>query len=165
MKRWNYIMRFKRLNCTISIFRDLKLIGKWATFGYDYSFNNVSITKGKDIPTVFDFLIKRVSRHISIEPGAFAELLVTEYPVGSVINWHRDSPPFDIIAGISLMSDCNFRLRPHDKAKQTKAFVISFPVNRRSLYIIRGAARSDWQHSITPVKQIRYSITLRTLRG
>ncbi len=77
-----------------------------------------------------------------------------------MINWHRDAPPFDIIAGISLMSDCNFRLRPQDKAKQTKAFVISFPVNRRSLYIIQGAARSNWQHSITPVKQTRSSITL-----
>ncbi|MBA4139968.1 MAG: alpha-ketoglutarate-dependent dioxygenase AlkB [Segetibacter sp.] len=138
---------------------------KVASFGYDYSFDNGSMTKGKDIPTVFDFLIKRVSVHLSIEPGAFAELLVTEYPVGSVINWHRDAPPFDIIAGISLRGDCNFRLRPQDKAKQTKAFVISFPVKRRSLYIIKGPARSEWQHSITPVKQTRYSITLRTLRG
>jgi len=62
------------------------------------------------------------------------------------------------------MSDCTFRLRPNDKAKQTSASVISFPVRRRSLYVIQGPARSDWQHSITPVKQIRYSITLRTLR-
>jgi alkylated DNA repair dioxygenase AlkB len=138
---------------------------KVASFGYDYSFDNGSITKGKDIPTSFDFLIKKVSTKLSIEPGAFAELLVTEYPAGSVINWHRDAPPFDVIAGISLLSDCNFRLRPQDKAKQTKAFVISFPVTRRSLYIISGVARSNWQHSITPVKQTRYSITLRTLRG
>jgi alkylated DNA repair dioxygenase AlkB len=105
-----------------------------------------------------------VSKQVNIERNAFAELLVTEYPVGSVINWHRDAPPFDIIAGISLMGDCNFRLRPQDKGKQTKAFVISFPVARRSLYIIQGAARTDWQHSITAVKQTRYSITLRTLR-
>ncbi len=62
------------------------------------------------------------------------------------------------------MSDCNFRLRSQDKAKQTKKFVVSFPVKPRSLYIIQGAARSDWQHSITPVKQTRYSITLRTLK-
>jgi alkylated DNA repair dioxygenase AlkB len=42
--------------------------------------------------------------------------------------------------------------------------VISFPVKRRSLYIMQGAARSEWQHSIAPVEQQRYSITLRTLR-
>lgn len=63
------------------------------------------------------------------------------------------------------MANCTFRLRPYDKAKQTKASVISFAVKRRSLYVIKGPARTDWQHSITPVKQTRYSITLRTLRG
>jgi alkylated DNA repair dioxygenase AlkB len=81
-----------------------------------------------------------------------------------VINWHRDAPPFDIIAGISLLSDCIFRLRPHDKTKYKRSAIISFPVNQRSLYIIQGAARKDWQHSIAPVKQLRYSITLRTLK-
>jgi len=38
------------------------------------------------------------------------------------------------------------------------------PVRRRSLYIITGEARSEWQHSIAPVKETRYSVTLRTLR-
>ena len=137
---------------------------KVASFGYDYSFENGRLSKGKNIPQTFDFLVEKVSKHLSITPQKFAELLVTEYPVGAVINWHRDAPPFDLIAGISLMADCTFRLRPYDKVKQTKTSVVSFPVARRSLYVIQGIARSDWQHSITPVKQTRYSITLRTLR-
>ncbi|HEX8278714.1 MAG TPA: hypothetical protein VF540_08460, partial [Segetibacter sp.] len=58
-----------------------------------------------------------------------------------------------------------FRLRLNNKAKQTRSSVISFPVQHRSLYVLQGPARTDWQHSITPVKQIRYSITLRTLKG
>ncbi len=136
-----------------------------ASFGYDYSFENGTLSKGKNIPPIFDFLIEKVSKYLFVTQGKFAELLVTEYPVGSVINWHRDAPPFDLIACISLMADCTFRLRPNDKAKQTRAFVISFPVKHRSLYVLQGPARTDWQHSITPVKQIRYSITLRTLKG
>lgn len=135
-----------------------------ASFGYDYSFDNGSLTKGKDIPSSFDFIIEKVSKHLSITTVQFAELLVTQYPAGSVINWHRDAPPFDIIAGISLMADCTFRLRPHDKARQTRSSVISFPVKRRSLYIMKGPSRSEWQHSISPVKDVRYSITLRTLK-
>jgi len=51
--------------------------------------------------------------------------LVTEYPEGSVINWHRDAPPFDVIAGISLLPDCTFRLRPQEKLKQGRGSVIS----------------------------------------
>ena len=138
---------------------------KVASFGYDYSFDNGNLTRGYEIPSTFNSLIEKVSRSVNIKPVEFAELLVTEYPPGAVINWHRDAPPFDIIAGISLMEDCNFRLRPNDKAKQTRGTVTSFPVKRRSLYIIKGPARSDWQHSITPVKKTRYSITLRTLRN
>lgn len=137
---------------------------KTASFGYDYSFDKRSLSKGKDIPLRFNWVIEKVARHLSIPTEDFAELLVTEYPVGSVINWHRDAPPFDLIAGISLNTDCTFRLRPQDKSKQGRKSTISIPVQRRSLYIMKGEARSEWQHSITPVKSIRYSITLRTLK-
>ncbi|HUS03859.1 MAG TPA: alpha-ketoglutarate-dependent dioxygenase AlkB [Chitinophagaceae bacterium] len=137
---------------------------KTASFGYDYSFDKRSLSKGKDIPPRFSWLIDKVAKHLSIPTGQIAELLVTEYPEGSVINWHRDAPPFDLIAGVSLNADCTFRLRPQDKAKQGRKSIISFPVHRRSLYVMQEEVRSEWQHSITPVKSVRYSITLRTLR-
>ncbi len=138
---------------------------KVASFGYDYNFEKKSLVKGKTIPQAFNFLIENVATRLSISIDEFAELLVTEYPVGSIINWHRDAPSFSLIAGISLLADCIFRLRPHDKTKQNRSSIISFPLKRRSLYIIQGIARTDWQHSISPVKEIRYSITLRTLRS
>ena len=45
------------------------------------------------------------------ETADFAELLVTKYPPGSVINWHLDAPPFELIAGISPAADCIFKLK------------------------------------------------------
>jgi alkylated DNA repair dioxygenase AlkB len=109
-------------------------------------------------------MIEKVAKHLGRNIDEFAELLVIEYPVGSVINWHRDAPPFDIIAGISLNSDCKFKLRPHEKTLQNRSSIVTVDVKRRSLYIMEGAARSEWQHSISPVKEVRYSITLRTLK-
>lgn len=137
---------------------------KVASFGYDYSFTNRSLSRGKDIPAAFHPLVQKVGEKLGIPGEDWAELLVTEYPPGAVINWHRDAPPFDVIAGISLGTDCIFRLRPQDKSKQSRSSVISFTAERRSLYRMKGPARSDWQHSISPVKSTRYSITLRTLR-
>ena len=137
---------------------------KVASFGYDYSFENRKLSKGNAIPLVFHPLVEKVAAHVSKTPDEFAEFLVTEYPEGAVINWHRDAPPFDLIAGISLLGDCQFKLRPHEKSQQTRKSIISLPVMRRSLYIMKGASRSEWQHSIAPVKQLRYSITLRTLK-
>lgn len=145
------------------LFQGYEAKRKVASFGYDYSFDKRTLTKGKSIPVEFEWLIKKVNALLPT-PVDFAELLITEYPEGAVINWHRDAPPFDMIAGISLLADCTFRFRPHDKLKQTRKAIISLPVRRRSLYLIQGLARSEWQHSILPVKSKRYSITLRSLR-
>ena len=155
----------QKLELKNMIFQGYTANRKTASFGYDYSFDKRSLSKGKDIPAVFNALIQKVGNYTYLSPDKFAELLVTEYPVGSVINWHRDAPPFGVIAGVSLLSDCTFRLRPQAKEKQNRAAIISFPVKRRSLYVMDGLARSEWQHSITPVKQTRYSITLRTLKN
>ena len=146
------------------LFQGYEAKRKVASFGYDWSFEKRSLSKRKEIPVVFGSLIEKLANFISIPKNKFAELLITEYPVGSVINWHRDAPPFDIIAGISLLSDCIFRLRPYDKTQQKRTALISFPVKQRSLYLIQGIARNNWEHSIAPVKKLRYSITLRTLR-
>ena len=145
------------------IFQGFLAKRRTASFGYDYNFDRRTISKGPPVPLDFIPLIQKVAHHLSIGADQFAELLVTEYPVGSVINWHRDAPPFNIIVGISLHAGCNFRLRPHEKAKQSRSAIISFPVARRSLYVIKDEARTAWQHSIAPVKETRYSLTLRTL--
>lgn len=135
-----------------------------ASFGYDWNFEKRILSKGKDIPSLFDSLLLKASQQLQIVKTSFKELLVTEYPVDSVINWHRDAPPFDIIVGVSLQSDCLFRFRPHDKSKQGRSSIISLTVKRRSLYVLSGEARTEWQHSIEGVKEVRYSVTLRTLR-
>jgi hypothetical protein len=35
----------------------------------------------------------------------------------------------------------------------------------RALYVLAGPARFQWQHSISPVHGLRYSITLRTIKA
>jgi len=146
------------------VFQGFEAKRNFASFGYDYSFDKRTLTKGEPIPEGFRWMIEKAALHYDISPSSIAEVLVLQYPVGAVINWHRDAPPFDIIIGISLLSDCTFKLRPHEKEKQVRGSVISLPVARRSIYMMRGPARSEWQHSTAPVAQVRYSITLRTLR-
>jgi len=147
------------------IFQGFEAKRKVASFGYDYQFDHRKLTKAPAIPAEFSTLIKKVAIHLHLVETSIAKMLITEYPVGSVINWHRDAPPFELIAGISLLSDCIFKFRPHDKQKQNRKAILSFPVHRCSLYVMQGPSREEWEHSISPVKQARYSITLRTLRG
>ena len=145
------------------LFQGYEAKRKVASFGYDWSFEKRQLSKGKEIPPRFQWLIQKVANHIKIDQDDIGELLLTGYPVGAVINWHRDAPPFDLIAGISLQADCLFRLRPHEKEKQNRKAIASLTVKRRSLYVMKDEARIAWQHSTAPVKEVRYSITLRTL--
>jgi alkylated DNA repair dioxygenase AlkB len=147
------------------IFQGFEAKRKVESYGYDYHFDTRTITKGKNIPEGLHFLIQKVATRLDIPADKLAEVLVTAYPEGSVINWHRDAPPFDIIIGVSLFSDCTFRFRPYEKSKQHRKAILTTEVARRSLYVIQDEARTDWEHSISPVKKPRYSVTLRTLRG
>jgi alkylated DNA repair dioxygenase AlkB len=133
-----------------------------ASFGYDYNFDSRKLNKGLPIPQFLHPLIENVTRFLSLKADEITEALLTEYPPGAVINWHRDAPPFGLIAGISLASDCIFKLRPHTEEVRKRSSVISLPVCRRSLYVMRDEARFSWQHSTAPVKSTRYSVTLRT---
>ena len=65
----------------------------------------------------------------------------------------------DVIA-VSLAAPCTLRLR----RKQGNGWErTSVHVQPRSAYLLRGEVRWDWQHSIPPVDELRYSVTFRTL--
>jgi len=35
----------------------------------------------------------------------------------------------------------------------------------RSIYLLTGPVRREWQHTIPPVKELRWSITFRTVKS
>jgi alkylated DNA repair dioxygenase AlkB len=137
---------------------------KVASFGYDRIFEKRILTKGKQIPKQFEWLLEMMARKTHIGFDRISGFLVTAYPKGSVINWNRDATPFDTIIGVSLLSDCTFKFRPLDQTKQNRKNIISFPVLRKSIYIMRDESRSEWEHSIASVTSQRFSISLRTLK-
>jgi alkylated DNA repair dioxygenase AlkB len=137
---------------------------KTISFGFDYHFDSRKLTKGSEIPAEFGWIIEKVAAFIGIPPVDIEEVLVTEYPPNSVINWHRDAPPFAIIAGLSLLTGCRFRLRPYSKETRSRQKLVALPLARRSLYVMRDECREQWEHSIGPVTHTRYSVTFRTLK-
>jgi alkylated DNA repair dioxygenase AlkB len=105
------------------------------------------------------------------DAGAFAMALINEYPPGAPIGWHRDAPQYDIVAGISLLSECRMKFRPYvrpDERSTTtgarRAATHEIVLERRSASLLAGEARNAFEHHIPAVKRLRYSITFRTLR-
>ena len=90
-----------------------------------------------------------------------AHALVTEYRPGTAIGWHRDRPHYDDVIGISLVSPCTFRMRRKHGTGWERASLHFAP---RSIYLMRGPSREDWEHSIPAVEELRYSVTIWSVR-
>jgi alkylated DNA repair dioxygenase AlkB len=97
-----------------------------------------------------------------MEADEFQHVLVTEYGPGAGIGWHRDKSVFGETVGVSLLSPCVLRLRRALGKKKWER--INVEAEARSAYLLNGAARTEWEHSIPAVAALRYSITFRNLR-
>lgn len=133
--------------------------------GWLYGYESFRITPGPPGPPVPEWLVPlraRAAELGGITGEELAEALITEYPAGAVIGWHRDAPPFGVVIAVSLLGACRLRLR---RKAGEKCDTREVQVAPRSAYLLGGEARSQWQHSIPAVKELRYSITFRTLRS
>jgi alkylated DNA repair dioxygenase AlkB len=137
-----------------------------AHYGRGYEYNSAGLTEAAPIPGFLVPLRERAAVFAARGADEFAEALVTDYPEGAPIGWHRDAPPFDIIVGLSLLSDCTLHFRPWPQPKNAprRKKPVTQLLERRSAYILRGPSRTQWQHHIPPTKTRRISVTFRTLR-
>jgi len=118
-----------------------------------------SFTSGP-LPPFLVTLRDKVAAHLGLLPAAFMHVLVSEYRPGTPIGWHRDKPQYGIVVGISLAGVGRMRWRPY--AHQDAQHTVSLDLARRSMYVMRGPIRWQWQHSMPPMRELRYSITMRT---
>ena len=146
-------------------FRDFEFhghVGKRRTvsFGAHYDFSSESLRLAEPIPPFLFELRATAAAFAELSPTDLQHVLVTEYGEHAGIGWHRDKSVFGDIVGISLLSACKFRLRRKVGLGWQRVTVDAAP---RSAYLLRGASRTEWEHSIPEVETPRYSITFRTL--
>jgi len=113
-----------------------------------------------------DFLLplrRKVAAWRAQPEAAFVHALITEYRPGTPIGWHSDAPHFERVVGISLAGSARMRFRPY-AAKSDRNAALAVELAPRSAYAMEGDVRWRWQHHIPPTKELRYSITFRTLR-
>jgi alkylated DNA repair dioxygenase AlkB len=142
-----------------------------AHFGWTYGYYARRSEPGPPLPEFLLAVRARSAAWAGIGAELFVEALVTEYPPGATIGWHRDAPVFgDIVVGLSLGTACRMKFRPYisPSAIRTEAprrATHEIDLAPRSGYLLAGAARRDFEHSIPAVASTRYSITFRTLRA
>jgi alkylated DNA repair dioxygenase AlkB len=131
------------------------------SFGWRYDFDRARFEQTEPIPDFLLPLKARAAAFAGLGADDIAHALVTDYAPGTPIGWHRDRPVFEDVIGISLLSPCTFRFRRKAGAKWQRHTLTAEP---RSIYLMRGPSRWEWEHSIPEVEETRYSVTFRTLR-
>jgi alkylated DNA repair dioxygenase AlkB len=129
-----------------------------ASFGFKYDYTLKQLQEAEEVPQWLVSLIEKAEAYGG--PALkIKQVLCTEYDAGVGIGWHRDKPHFEEVFGLSLGSACKFRFRRKIGAKWERFTLDAGP---RSLYIMTES-RQIWEHSIPPVEEPRYSITVRSM--
>jgi DNA oxidative demethylase len=149
-------------------FHEIRMRGQTARrtarhFGYDYDYERYGrLVPGDPLPPWLAELRDSCAGLAGLEAAKLAQALVQRYPPGATIGWHRDAPMFGTVVGVSLGSKCRMRFQ-RGRGDERETFELE--LEPRSAYVLAGAARNAWQHSIPPTKGLRYSVTYRTLRS
>src|SRR3954453_15764044 len=130
-------------------------------YGLGYDYEARTPMPGEAVPDWLDPARTLGAGFAGREPEQLAEILVQRYPPGSTIGWHRDAPAFDEVIGLSIGGFSRMRFQ---RGKRDAREVFEIGLEPRSGYVLSGEARWSWQHSIPATKELRYSITFRTLR-
>ena len=133
---------------------------KTQSFGWRYDFDDASFTPAEPIPDWLEPLRNKAAEFGGMKPNDFVHVLLARYDPGAGIGWHRDRDVFEKVIGISLGTPATLRFRQRTSSGFRR---VSLEVEPRSAYLISGESRWDWEHSITPGDQLRFSITFRSL--
>ena len=124
-------------------------------YGYRYDYKNGSLASSSylgDLPDWVDRIAKRLSDD-GLTTKVPDQVIINEYEPGQGITSHIDCVPCfgKTIISLSLGSSCVMDFT-HSQIKQ-KASILLIP---RSIVVMQGAARYEWQHSIAARKKDKY---------
>lgn len=131
-----------------------------ASFGYAYDFDRGRVLDAPPIPQWLATLRQRAAAFAEIVADDLVQVLLLRYDPGAGIGWHRDRPQFGKVLGISLGHEVTLRLRRRTPGGFERRALALPP---RSIYLLDGQVRHEWEHSIAPSVATRRSITFRTL--
>jgi alkylated DNA repair dioxygenase AlkB len=131
------------------------------SFGGRYDYSRNVLTPAPPIPPFLYALRERLAAWAGVAVAGLEHALIAEYRPQTPLGWHRDVPQFEVVIGISLLGDARLRFRPWPPGPGQRT-VCAVALAPRSVYLLRGVARWQWQHALSPTKELRYSITFRT---
>ncbi len=146
---------------------EIKMMGVVASrkiicYGANYITKTKRLSPAPPIPDWLKAIRVRAAQAAQVDCNEFEQVIVSRYPPGAGIGWHSDKNVFgDVVLGVSLLSACRMFFRREGFE------TYRLKLEPRSLLIMSGEARWQWQHQIpgTSIKSLRYSLTFRSFNG
>jgi alkylated DNA repair dioxygenase AlkB len=152
--------RFALLPLTPFAFRGFVGRRRVVSFGWRYDYAGRMRRQSDQIPALLMPLRERAADFAGVPAQSLQQVLVTEYAPGAAIGWHRDKPMFEDVIALSFLAPCTLRLRRRQEEGWERRFIELGP---RSAYLLRGPSRREWEHSIAPMGELRFSVTFRSV--
>ena len=130
------------------------------SFGLRYDYSRRTVEAASEFPSFLNELRVKAAEFAGLDANEFQQAGVNEYGPGAGIGWHKDKAQFGIVVGVSLLAPATMRFRRSQGRGWAR---VSQPIAPRSIYALSGEARREWEHSIPPLEELRYSLTFRTL--
>jgi alkylated DNA repair dioxygenase AlkB len=130
------------------------------SFGLGYDYARRMVEPADALPWFLTGLRTKAAAFAGRSIEEFQQAGVNQYPPGAGIGWHKDKPQFGAIVGISLLAPATLRLR---RASGKSWIRRSHELKPRSIYLLDGEARKEWEHSVPPVSCLRYALMFRTV--
>ena len=110
----------------------------------------------QDMPNFLLPLRERAAAFAGLSPSDLQQVLLTEYRPGAAIGWHKDRSVFGrhcrhlASVGVHLPAAAQSRNQMGARIDHGRAAL--------SVYLLHGPSRTEWEHSIPAVDQLRYSV-------
>jgi alkylated DNA repair dioxygenase AlkB len=127
-------------------------------YGHRYDYGRKALEESAPLPDFLAGLRGKAAAFAGLAAEDLSQALVTEYAPGAGIGWHRDRPMFRDVIAFSFLAPCTLRLRRRLADGFERRSRLLAP---QSVYLLRGDARWDWEHSIPEGDALRYSVTFR----
>jgi len=157
------LARIRELPLAAAQYKEWHARRRIVSFGGSYDFGRNELKPAPPIPEFLQGLRERVAHWAGLSAERIQHAMIAEYPPGAPLGWHRDVPQFEDVFGVSLLGHAKLRFRPWPPRPGART-ACALELAPRSAYALRGAARWQWQHAVSPTKELRYSITFRTRR-
>lgn len=153
--------RFERLEFQEIVMKGVVARRTAVRYGLGYDYDRRVPTEGAaPLPDWLEPVRERAAGLAGLRADELVQALVQRYPEGAPIGWHRDSPAYEVVVGVSFLSAARMRFRYGPREERVQWELLLEP---RSGYVLAGPARWQWEHHVPPAKSLRYSITFRSL--